>query len=102
VSDAGEVTHGLQLSWLYLTGLILAFGLIAVALETWIVRSQGRGWDVGSTRIVGVTLLITAALCFPTVLSDETAKEMGPAVAGLLGTVAGYLLGRQDDAQRSA
>jgi hypothetical protein len=71
---------------------VLVFGALLVALELRYLKSRGE-WDAMWTmKIVGLTLVLTAGMFLITAgfSQNQTAPMMG-----LLGTVAGYLLGRQ-------
>jgi hypothetical protein len=76
---------------------VLVFGAVLVALELLYLKSRSE-WDATWTmKIVGLTLVLTTGMFLITAgfSQNQTAPMMG-----LLGTVAGYLLGRQA-AQRS-
>ena len=69
---------------------VLAFGAAIIALEVYVMIKQHRYWDTWSTKMIGLTLVITAGLfLIPAGYSQE---QIAPLV-GLLGTIAGYLLG---------
>ena len=74
-------------------GTILVFGLIVLALEVRVIVATASGWDVRSTRIVGLTLVVIAALCV--LALTDTEARMSPIMA-VLGSIAGYLFGRTD------
>jgi hypothetical protein len=73
---------------------ILAFGLVVVGLEVLVMIKRKRGWGPQSSQIVGLTLVVIAALVLVT--SQQVQQEKASAAFGLLGTIAGYLLGRSD------
>jgi hypothetical protein len=72
---------------------ILLFGLCVLCMETFLVlKTAGtKTWDATSiSRITGLTLIITSGLTLVT--AGYSSEQMSP-VMGLLGTIAGYLLG---------
>jgi len=70
---------------------ILIFGLILIALEVKVVNKSNKGWNTGSIRMVGLTLVIIAGLfLIPAGYSQDQIAPM----SALLGTIAGYLLGK--------
>lgn len=56
--------------------------------------SQGRSWDAHSVRIVGLSLVVVAAVF----LAVSGSQRAGAAYA-LLGVIAGYLAGRYETRQ---
>ncbi len=90
---AHNMDSGFLTSWaeLNLTLLIFAFGVVALFLFYWIVRS-----DRGSPLLLRVYVILI--LIFGTLLivsSAYTTEQIAP-VVGFFGTIAGYLLGRGD------
>jgi hypothetical protein len=83
-----------NLYFLLLFAALLLFGFIVLLLEIRVIISAGQGWDVRSTRIVGLTLVILGALSVLAISSKDT--EIAPVVA-VLGSVAGYLFGKTGD-----
>jgi hypothetical protein len=77
---------------------VLAFGLLVMVLEVLVMFRTSRGWDTDSTRIVGLTLVVVAGLFLIT--AGYSQDQIAP-MTGLLGTVAGYLLGRSAPASES-
>jgi hypothetical protein len=69
---------------------ILLFGAVIIGLEIWRME---KGWSIASTRIVGLTLVIIAAMFLS--LQGLSSETQVAAALGLLGTVAGYLLGKE-------
>jgi hypothetical protein len=81
---------------------VLAFGLSALGLEAVLMLRQNRLWSEQSFRVFGLTLVITSGLFLLT--TGFSGAHVAPMMA-LLGTVAGYILGReksQDAEQRRA
>jgi hypothetical protein len=76
---------------IYFSLAILFFGMILAIMEILVVIRKGTGWDIESVRLLGLTLVITVgAFLIPAGYSQE---QIAPLVA-LLGTIVGYLLGR--------
>lgn len=69
---------------------VLAFGLVIILLEIFLVRSKKIGAE-DTIKFITITLIITATLFLIT--AGYSNDQIAPAV-GLLGTIAGYLLGR--------
>lgn len=70
---------------------ILVFGTIVLVLQTWLIYKSKAHWSSKSIlRLNGLTLIITGALVLVT--ASYSTNEIAP-VIGLLGSVAGYLLG---------
>ncbi len=57
-----------------------------------------KGWGSSSIQMVGLTLVITAGLFL--VVTGYSQAQIAPMI-GLLGTIAGYLLGRGGDKSSS-
>ncbi|HEY3081253.1 MAG TPA: hypothetical protein VGM69_15275 [Chloroflexota bacterium] len=74
---------------------VLAFGLLVMGLQVTVMFRAARAWDTDSTRIVGLTLVVVAGLFLIT--AGYSQDQIAPMV-GLLGTVAGYLLGKSSPA----
>lgn len=80
-------------SWEFALSLIvLGFGALVLVLEVFLVfKNRISEGDV--VKFIVVTLIITATLFLIT--AGYNNNQIAPAM-GLLGTIAGYLLGRQD------
>ena len=77
--------------------IVLGFGLIVIISELVIVKKMRATWTPYSViRIIGLTLIIVAALAV--VLCSQADKQI-TAIIGLLGTLAGYLLGKESREQ---
>jgi len=72
---------------------VLLFGALIIGLEIMVMVKRQRGWGAQSSRMVGITLVVVAAMFLAT--SSIGQDKIAPAI-GLLGTVAGYLLGKND------
>ena len=70
---------------------VLVFGLLIAVASMFVTLKREKGWGPLSTQIVGLTLVITAGLFLIT--AGYSQDQIAPMV-GLLGTIAGYLLGR--------
>jgi hypothetical protein len=70
---------------------VLVFGATVFGLQTWVVLRMPLGWTPHSIlRFNGLTLVITGAIMLVT--AGYSNDQITP-VMGLLGAVAGYLLG---------
>ncbi len=75
----------------YLSIAILAFGLAVLLLQTVLITRAQPTWHPKSIlRMMGLTLIIAAGLFLIT--AGYSADQVSP-MMGLLGTIAGYLLG---------
>jgi hypothetical protein len=74
-----------------ISSVVLGFGLVALCLASWLLRA-GRNAD-SILRISGTILIIVSAVFL--VVAGYSQTQMGP-VMGLLGTIAGYLLGKEN------
>ncbi len=70
---------------------VLVFGLLIAGASILVMIKRQRGWGPRSIQVVGLTLVITAGLFLITAGYSE--NQIAPMIA-LLGTIAGYLLGR--------
>jgi hypothetical protein len=76
---------------IYLSVGVLLFGVLLIGLQVLVMLKMAKGWETHSTRMVGLTLVIVAGLFFIT--AGYSQDQIAPMV-GLLGTIAGYLLGK--------
>lgn len=77
--------------WEFLLSIIvLVFGLIIISFEIYLIRSRKISSE-DAIKFVTITLIITSTLFLIT--AGYSNDQIAPAV-GLLGTIAGYLLGR--------
>lgn len=83
-------------SWEFsLSMVVLAFGLLVIGLETFIVfKFKGKIETSAVIQFLIVTLIITSTLFLIT--AGYGKDQIAPAM-GLLGTIAGYLLGRSQN-----
>lgn len=85
-------------SWEFsLSLIVLGFGTLVIALEVILVFKR-RISEENIVKFIVVTLIITATLFLIT--AGYNNNQIAPAM-GLLGTIAGYLLGRQDKTEKS-
>lgn len=81
-------------SWEFALSLVvLVFGMIVIGLEVFLVMKNKIDSE-NAVKFIVVTLIITSTLFLITAGYDN--NQIAPAM-GLLGTVAGYLLGRQQN-----
>ena len=81
--------HGWEMNELSIASLILAYGVFAIGVSSWLMM---RGKDSEAVlRMVGVLSAVVIASFLLVVGYDD--KQMNP-VIGLLGTIVGYLLGK--------
>lgn len=76
---------------LYLSLGVLGFGLLTMVLEIFVMLWLKKGWGPISSQVVGITFLVTAGVFLIT--AGYSREQISPMI-GLLGTIAGYLLGR--------
>jgi hypothetical protein len=81
---------------LTLSTSLLIFAIIVLGLMTFLIMRTRRVEPI--LRAFGVPLIITAAVFL--VVTGFSNQQISP-VVGLLGTLAGYLLGKTDDHHRS-
>jgi hypothetical protein len=72
---------------------VLVFGTLIIGLEIFVMIRRNKGWGIQSSRTVGISLIVVAALFLAA--ADVPPDRVTP-VIGMLATVAGYLLGRND------
>ncbi len=85
---------------IYLSVAVLGFALVVLVLQTVLITRAQPSWHPKSTlRMMGLTLIISAGLFLVT--AGYSADQVSP-VMGLLGTIAGYLLGAGEAAGRVA
>jgi ABC-type xylose transport system permease subunit len=72
---------------------VLIFGVLVMVLMTIALRKTSLSPD-SILRLFGTTIIITGALFL--IVAGYTETQMGP-VMGLLGTIAGYLLGKNSN-----
>lgn len=72
---------------------LLIFGVIVIFVEFLIIRRLDNLRSEGAIKFISVTLIIIGGLFLIT--SGFSGEEIAP-IVGLLGTVAGYLLGKND------
>lgn len=83
-----QYNHSLRLSI-----AILIFGSIVIGGIFYILIKQNKGWGNNAIQIVSITLLIVAGLLLIT--AGYSQQQITP-IVGLLGTIAGYLLGKSN------
>jgi hypothetical protein len=88
-SDAAIVTPLSRLEFV-LSVSVLVFGLIIIFLEIFLIKTRKINAE-DTIKFIVITLIITSTLFLIT--AGYSNDQIAPAV-GLLGTIAGYLLGR--------
>lgn len=84
-------------SWeFYLSLIVLGFGTLVLAFEVVLIWKRKIKED-NTVKFIIVTLIITATLFLITAGYDN--NQIAPAM-GLLGTIAGYLLGKQEKEEK--
>ncbi len=73
-----------------MSGIVLVFGLVVIVICAALMRAS-RPTPEAVLRVFGTVLIVTGALFLVVAGYDD--KQMAP-VMGLLGTLAGYLLGK--------
>jgi heme/copper-type cytochrome/quinol oxidase subunit 3 len=76
---------------MWLSVAVLIFGLTFMVAQAVVMVKKKDGWGPYSTRIAGLTLVIVAGLFLIT--AGYSQDQIAPMI-GLLGTIAGYLLGK--------
>ncbi len=71
---------------------VLVFGAVVLLAPITVMLRQNRYWDDWSFKIFGLTLVIVGGLFL--IVAGYSESQSAP-MMGLLGTVAGYLLGRE-------
>lgn len=75
------------------TYALLIFGAIVIGLEILVMIRRGKGWGTTSSRLVGLTLV--AVLTVFVFLARNPEDDVAPVFA-IIGTIAGYLVGKSD------
>jgi hypothetical protein len=76
----------------WLTVIILAFGSLIIVIEYLILRRMPQAKPDDALRLFAITFIIVGTLVF--VAAGFDSSQIAPA-AGLFGTIAGYLLGKE-------
>ncbi len=76
----------------YLSLIVLGFGAFALLLEVWLIHKKTIDQD-SIIKFIVVTIIITATLFLIT--AGYSNNQIAPAL-GLLGTIAGYLMGKHE------
>lgn len=76
-----------------MSSVVLVFGAIVICIAAWLIR-QGQN-STAILRVFGTVLILVMSVFLVVAGYDD--KQIAP-VLGLLGTVAGYLLGREANA----
>lgn len=76
---------------------VLVFGLVLVCLITFIAYKEHTGWAQEATRSFTLAVIVTAGLFL---ITAGYGREQIDPMMGLLGTIAGYILGRSSSATK--
>jgi hypothetical protein len=78
-----------------MSSLVLLYGLFTIALATWLIKAGKTSESI--LRVYGTIMIIVISVFL--VVAGYSNNQIAP-VTGLLGTIAGYLLGKgsKDDA----
>ncbi len=71
---------------------VLVFGLLLIMLQLSYLKSGGKFQPMWALKMTGITLVVTAGLFL--IVAGFSQTQTAP-MMGLLGTVAGYLLGKE-------
>ena len=77
----------------YLSLGVLVFGIIVLSLQVALMFKVNKGWGPNTVRINGLTLVIISGVFLIT--AGYSQEQIAPMI-GLLGTIAGYLLGKSE------
>lgn len=72
---------------------VLSFGLIIILMIGLVLLKRQRGFGNMTVKLIGLTIIITASIFL--IVTGYSENQIAP-VIGLLGTIAGYLLGSSD------
>ena len=73
---------------------ILVFALLVIAIQAFVARKATKAWSPHSiTRATGLTMILSFAMVL--IVAGYDKDQIAP-VMGLLGVIAGYLLGNGD------
>lgn len=90
-NDADNIYRMLSKTEIYLSIIVLLFGLILVMSTVYIAHRKNTGWDQEATRLFAFSVVITTGLFLMT--AGYNSEQVAP-MFGLLGTIVGYLLGK--------
>lgn len=88
--DTGKVSWWSTTNAMTMSATVLAFGLIVIFLATYLIR-HGKNTEA-VLRIFGTILIVVVAVFL--VVAGYSDTQIAP-VMGLLGTIVGYLLGKE-------
>lgn len=97
--DIHEYNYERTFPELMFTLMVIALAIAALAMQFFLLKKNDAIQAEDSLRTFGVTLIIIGTLFFITAGFDS--EQIAPAL-GLFGTIAGYLLGRNKQAQPHA
>lgn len=89
-TDSQAATWWTTTSAMTMSATVLLFGFLTLCLAAYVIR-RGHAWEA-VLKIFGMVLIIVLTVFLIVAGYDD--KQIAPAV-GLLGTIAGYLLGKE-------
>jgi hypothetical protein len=78
---------------------VLIFGAVIIVAEVAVMIFRKRGWGNHSVRVVGLSMIIIATIFLAV---STVGPERLSAAYAVLGVAAGYLVGRSENASKSA
>ena len=81
---------------LFLNIAIILMALVLCGAEILVLINTKQGWGPNAVRVIAVTLIVTTALLALTSGVGTSQQNLAP-LWGLLGTIAGYVLGVGED-----
>lgn len=96
--DQDNIKRILSKSEIYLSIIVILFGLVLVISTVYIAHRKNTGWDPEATKLFAFSVAITAGLFLMTAGYDS--EQVAP-MFGLLGTIVGYLLGKSPPKQEN-
>lgn len=73
-----------------ISSAVLIFGLVTICITAWLLRRERESYLI--LRTLGTILILTFAVFL--IVAGYSDQQIAPAM-GLLGTIAGYLLGKE-------
>lgn len=73
-----------------ISSAVLVFGLVTICITAWLLRREKESYPI--LRTLGTILILTFAVFL--IVAGYSDQQIAPAM-GLLGTIAGYLLGKE-------
>lgn len=80
-----------------ISSAVLVFGLVTICITAWLLRKENESHII--LRTLGTILILTFAVFL--IVAGYSDQQIAPAM-GLLGTIAGYLLGRDSSSMNKS